>query len=116
MTVERALAIVLCGMVLPGAVALAQDACPVQATCYEGHELEFDKADGPIQFLVVETIVKTSTTLDEQTTSSTVRLAEFRSDGDRYVLVADDLRYPKTGVLATASLGDTFGLTEIGGE
>lgn len=113
---EHAIAIVLCSMVLPGAVALAQDACPATATCYEGHELEFDKADGPIQFLVVETIVKTSTTLDGQTTSSTVRLAEFRSDGDGYVLVADDLRYPKAGVLATADLLDTFGLAEIGGE
>lgn len=106
----------LCILALPATLALAQDACPATATCYEGHELEFDAADGPVQFLVVETVVKTSTTLNGQTTSSTVRLAEFRSDGDRYVFVTDDLRYPKAGVLATADLGDTFALAEIGGE
>lgn len=100
-----------------GAVAAAQETiCPAAATCYAGHELEFDIADGPIQFLVVETTVETTTTLDGQTTSETATLVEFRSNGDMFVLTGDAATYPKIGVLVTADVGDTFGVIELGGD
>lgn len=111
---KRAIAIVLLSMVLPGAVATAQDACPATATCYEGHELEFAKEDGSIQFLVVRTDTTVTTTLDGQTTRETVTLAQFVSDGDRFVFLKD-FKLPKTGNLASGDIGDTFALSEIGG-
>lgn len=103
----------LMAAMLPPNIALAQDACPATATCYEGHELEFDKADGNIQFLVVATTVRTTTTLDGQTTSETATLVEFASTGDRFEQRGDALTYPKTGALADADVGDTFGIIEI---
>ena len=99
-------------LLLPGAMALAQDACPATATCYEGHELEFDINDGSIQFLVVATTVRTTTTLDGQTTSETATLVEFVSTGDTFKQRGDPLTYPKTGVLADADVGDSFNLVE----
>ena len=77
----------------------------------------FDAADGPVQFLVVATTVRTVTTLDGQTTSETASLVEFASTGHGYEQRGDPLPpYPRTGALATANVGDTFGLAEIGGE
>lgn len=102
----------LMAAMLPPNIALAQDACPATATCYEGHELEFDKADGYVQALVVKTTVTTTTNLDGQQTTETVTLAIFASNGDTYDLV-DTLTYPKSGELATADLGETFAFREI---
>lgn len=112
---RRAIGIVLCSMVLPGAVALAQDACPVTATCYEGHELEFDASDGNIQFLVVRTDTTVTTTLDGQSTRESVTLAQFVNEGDRFVFLKE-FKLPKGGNLASGDVGDTFALIEIGGE
>lgn len=103
-------------LLLPGAWAQAQDACPATATCYEGHELEFDISEGQIQFLVVATTVRTTTTLDGQTTSETATLVEFANTGDRFEQRGDPLTYPRTGVLADADVGDTFGIVELGSE
>lgn len=89
------------------------DACPQGRACvvYEGTTLEIDPADGPIQFLVVQTTVTTITDFDGQTTTEMIQLAEFASDGDRFVLVkAFDER--KEGVFAAADLGDTYVLRE----
>lgn len=108
----RATTGLLCILALPATLALAQDACPATATCYEGHELEFDTADGPVQFLVVATTVRTTTTLDGQTTSETATLVEFASTGDRFEQRGDALTYPKTGALADADVGDTLVLVE----
>lgn len=102
----------LCILALPATLVLAQDACPATATCYEGHELEFDVSDGPVQFLVVATTVRTTTTLDGQTTSETATLVEFASTGDRFEQRGDALTYPKTGALADADVGDTLVLVE----
>lgn len=102
----------LCILALPATLVLAQDTCPATATCYEGHELEFDKADGYVQALVVKTTVTTTTNLDGQQTTETVTLAIFASNGDTYDLV-DTLTYPKSGELATADLGETFAFREI---
>ena len=113
--VPHALAVVLCGMVLPATLVLAQDACPATATCYEGHALEFDAADGSIQFLVVRTDTTVTTTLDGQTTRESVTLAQFVSDGDHFVYLKD-FKLPKTGTLASGDVGDTFALVEIGGD
>ena len=112
---KRALAILLCGALLPATLVLAQDACPATATCYEGHELEFDKADGNIQFLVVRTDTTVTTTLDGQSTRESVTLAQFVSDGDRFVFLKE-FKLPKAGNLASADVADTFALVEIGGE
>lgn len=106
----------LCILALPATLVLAQDACPATATCYEGHELEFDAADGPVQWLVVATTVRTTTTLDGQTTSETATLVEFALTGDTFKQRGEPLTYGKAGVLKTADVGDTFGLAEIGGE
>lgn len=96
-----------------GGIASAQpDTCPAMATCYEGHELVFDVADGPVQFLVVATTVRTTTTLDGQTTSETATLVEFASNGDTFSQRGDPLTYAKSGALANADVGDTFVLTE----
>lgn len=105
----------LMAAMLPPNIALAQDACPATATCYEGHELEFDKSDGSIQFLVVRTDTTVTTTLDGQSTRESVTLAQFVSDGDRFVFLKE-FKLPKGGNLATGDVGDTFGLVEIGGE
>lgn len=94
--------------------AAQNEACPATATCYEGHELEFDVQDGPVQFLVVATTVRTTTTLDGQTTSETATLVEFASNGDTFEQRGDPLTYGKAGVLSTADVGDTFVLTEVG--
>lgn len=102
----------LCILALPATLVLAQDACPASATCYDGHELEFDVGDGPVQFLVVATTVRTTTTLDGQTTSETATLVEFASTGDRFEQRGDALMYPKTGALADADVGDTLVLVE----
>lgn len=102
---------------LPVRAEGAIDACPAGAaagaTCYQGHELEFDPADGPIQFLCVATTVQTTSTLDGQTTSSTATLVEYASDGDRYVRRGEPLTYAKVGVLASADVLDTFGIEEL---
>ena len=117
---SRLLAAALVAVLLTGmtpAIAQQPDACPETATCYEGHELEFDPADGSIQFLVVRTDATVTTTLDGQTTQETATLVEFLSNGDTYEQRGNPLPpFRKTGVLATADVGDTFGLTEIGGE
>lgn len=116
----RILAAALIAALLTGmtpAIAQQPAACPSTATCYEGHELEFDASDGPIQFLIVATTVRTVTTLDGQNTSETATLVEFASNGDGFKQRGEALPpYPKSGVLATANVGDTFGLAEIGGE
>jgi hypothetical protein len=113
MRVRVVAALLIAGSLAGVAPAIAQpEACPASAVCYEGHELEFDAADGPVQFLVVATTVRTTTTLDGQTTSETATLVAFASDGDRFSQRGDPLTYPKTGVLATADVGDTFVLTE----
>ena len=104
----------LCILALPATLVLAQDACPATATCYEGHELVFDASDGSIQFLVVRTDTTVTTTLDGQTTRESVTLAQFVSDGDRFVFLKE-FKLPKTGNLASGDVGDTFGLIEIGG-
>lgn len=109
---RRALTLALACLLIPGVVALAQDTCPAQATCYEGHELEFDRSDGPIQFLVVATTVKTTTTLDGQTTTETATLVEFALTGGTFKQRGDPLTYGRAGVLSTADVGDTFVLTE----
>lgn len=105
----------LMAAMLPPNIALAQDACPATATCYEGHELEFDAADGQIQFLVVRTDTTVTTTLDGQSTRESVTLAQFVNEGDRFVFLKE-FKLPKGGNLATGDVGDTFGLVEIGGE
>lgn len=111
----RLLAAALIAALLTGmtpAIAQQPATCPTTATCYDGHELEFDKADGPVQFLVVATTVRTTTTLDGQTTSETATLVEFASTGDRFEQRGDALTYPKTGALADADVGDTLVLVE----
>lgn len=111
----RLLAAALIAVLLTGmtpAIAHQPAACPATATCYEGHELEFDASDGPIQFLVVATTVRTVTTLDGQTTTETATLVEFASNGDQFVLVKE-FTFSKTGNLADADVGDTFQLTEV---
>lgn len=110
---RHTIAIVLCGLALPATFALAQDACPATATCYEGHELEFSAADGPVQFLVVKTDATVTTTLDGQTTSETATLVEFALQGDTFEQRGEPLTYGKAGVLKTADVGDTFSLTEV---
>ena len=94
---------------------MAQDTCPATATCYEGHELEFDIGDGPIQFLVVRTDATVTTTLDGQRTTETATLVEFVTNGDGFEQRGDPLTYGKAGVLATADVGDTFGIQELSG-
>lgn len=90
--------------------------CPEGATCYDGHVLEFNPDDGPVQFLVVKATSLTTTTLDGQATSGTATLVEFDSDGDTFVQRGDPLPpYPKTGVLANANTGDTLGLRDLTG-
>lgn len=94
----------------------ARDDCPSGQTCYEGHVLEFNPADGPIQFLVIKDTSLTTTTLDGEATTGTAILVEFFSDGDHYTQRGDPFpAYAKNGVLATATTKDTFGLTKIGG-
>lgn len=102
----------LCILALPATLVLAQDTCPATATCYEGHELEFDKADGSIQFLVVRTDTTVTTTLDGQSTRESVTLAQFVNDGDRFVFLKE-FKFSKTGNLASGDIGDTFALSEV---
>lgn len=99
-------------LLLPGALAHAQAACPVTATCYEGHELEFDLKDGSIQFLVVRTDTTITVTLDGQSTRETVTLAQYVSDGDRFVFLKE-FEFPKTRNLESGDIGDTFALNEV---
>lgn len=104
------------GIALSGIAMAAKPPCPDGSTCYDGHVLEFNPDDGPVQFLVVASTSLTVTTLDGQMVSGTATLVEFASDGDRYVQRGDPLpAYPKTGVLANANTGDTFGLAEVTG-
>ncbi len=98
---------------IPTALVTAQDSCPATATCYEGHELEFSTEDGPLQFLVIATTVKTTTTLDGQSTTETATLVEFALIGDKFEQRGEPLTYGKAGVLRTADVGDSYGIAEL---
>ena len=109
-------AVLVSGLAVSGWASAAKNDCPEGSTCFQGHVLEFNPDDGPIQFLVVRTTSLTTTTLDGQSASGTATLVEFVSDGDGYVQRGDPLSaYPKVGVLANANTGDTFGLAEVTG-
>src|SRR5690242_4377540 len=88
--------------------------CPATLVCldYHGTSLQIDPKDGPLQYLVVETTVATTTTFDGQTTSQTIKLQEFVQDGDAYD-EGDVRTFERAGVFANADLGDTFGLSEL---
>ena len=104
-------------LAVSGIAMAAKQQCPEDATCYDGHVLEFNPDDGPVQFLVVKSTSLTTTTLDGQSVAGTATLVEFASDGDRYVQRGDPLPpYAKVGVLANANTGDTFGLAEVAGQ
>lgn len=83
---KHAIAIVLCGMVLPGAIALAQDACPVAHVCvdYEGSTIILDPADGPVQAVTVKERAVTLTGFDGSSTRHQAILAVYIANGDSY--------------------------------
>lgn len=110
---KHAIAIVLLSMVLPGAVATAQDACPVAHVCvdYEDNTIAIDPAQGPVQAVVVQ---ERSVTLTDFTGSSErhqATLAVYIASGDAYEL-AKEVTVEQSGKFANAELGDIFDLTE----
>lgn len=104
------------GLAISGWAMAAKDVCPEGSTCYEGHVLEFDEDDGPIQFLAINTTSLTTTSLDGQSIDGTVQFAEFvMGDDDLYVQRGNALPpYPKVGEFANANVGDTYVLIKAG--
>ena len=98
------------GLAVSGTVSLAaKNACASGQTCYDGHVLEFDPADGPVQILSVESTSLVTTSLDGQSTTGATTLVVYASDGDHYVQVGDPIGpYAKIGNLANVNAGDTL--------
>lgn len=102
-------------LAVSGWVVAAQGPCPTGETCYKGHVLAFNPADGPVQALTVKTTSLTTETLDGTATAGTASLVIFAFKDGQYVQWGDPLPdYAKTGVLSTADAKDTFGLAELG--
>jgi len=100
-------------MVLPAAVATAQDACPVDFVCveYEDNIIAIDPAAGPVQAVVVQERSVTLIDFSGSSERNQATLAVYISDGDTYAL-ADEVMVNREGRFADAELGTFYDLAE----